>query len=183
MNLNIYKDQVYEVLDFIKEEEKNIFLEIIKNSTEKDWPSAVKNEFNENDTSISGTVLSLDEKEKELRWNIYKRLENLFESPGRINQIAAIQRYKTNTGMGLHTDNELDSSVLFGVVIYLNEDYKGGEINYPNLDLKIKPKERSIIIHPAGIEHEVLNVEGDKTRYIISSFVRGDNNTRFKYGK
>jgi predicted 2-oxoglutarate/Fe(II)-dependent dioxygenase YbiX len=80
--------------------------------------------------------------------------------------------------MGAHKDNELDDSVLFGVVIYLNDNYDGGEIYYQDLNLTIKPKARSMIIHPAGIKHEVLNVRGDETRYTFAVFVRGDTTTK-----
>jgi hypothetical protein len=82
--------------------------------------------------------------------------------------------------MGAHRDNELDDTVLFGVVIYLNDNYEGGEIYYQDLNLTIKPKARSMIIHPAGIKHEVLNVKGNHTRYTFSIFVRGDSKTKIQ---
>jgi predicted 2-oxoglutarate/Fe(II)-dependent dioxygenase YbiX len=82
--------------------------------------------------------------------------------------------------MGAHRDNELDDSVLFGIVIYLNDNYEGGEIYYQDLDLKIKPKARSMVIHPAGIKHEVLNVKGNNTRYTFSVFVRGNAKTKLR---
>jgi hypothetical protein len=85
--------------------------------------------------------------------------------------------------MNLHKDNGHDPSVLYGVVIYLNNDFEGGEIYYPDLDLKIKPKSRSMIIHFANLDHEVLEVTGTNTRYILSMFVRGDEKTRFIHGK
>lgn len=182
-NINIYKNKIYEILDFLTKKEQDIFLEIINNSSEAEWPNIIENEFVKKDKANGGKVLFLNENLKNFTWDIYKKLENLFDNPSRINQVAAIQRYKPGERMNLHTDNKLDSSVLFGIVIYINDDYEGGEIYYPELNLKIKPKERSIIIHPAEIQHEVLQVKGNQTRYIISSFVRGDKTTRFKYGK
>jgi predicted 2-oxoglutarate/Fe(II)-dependent dioxygenase YbiX len=80
--------------------------------------------------------------------------------------------------MGIHTDNHLEDAVKFGVVLYLNDDYEGGEINYPKLNLSIKPKARSLIIHPAGEPHGAMPVTLGNTRYILSVFVRGNNDTK-----
>lgn len=172
--VNIYYNQVYEILDFITEEEQIFFLSIAKNSTEKDWPTQMDNEFKKNDEGISGTIFPLGKLYKEERHEIDKKIQSLFQNFTRMNTIAAIQRYKPTKGMGLHKDDMLDSTVQYGLVIYLNDDYEGGEINYPDLNLTIKPKARSIIFHPAEIEHEVLEVKGEETRYIFSSFIRGE---------
>lgn len=58
-----------------------------------------------------------------------------------------------------------------GGVIYLNDDFDGGEIFYPNLGLEIKPKKGMMVIHPAGLKylHGVKKVvEG--IRHTISVF-------------
>jgi hypothetical protein len=50
-------------------------------------------------------------------------------------------------------------------VIYLNENFEGGEIVYPSLDFEFKPKTGYCIIHPAGAEflHRVNTVtKGDR---------------------
>jgi hypothetical protein len=50
-------------------------------------------------------------------------------------------------------------------VIYLNEDFEGGEIVYPNLNFEFKPKLGYCVIHPAGAEflHRVNPVtKGDR---------------------
>ena len=181
--INVYHKQVYEILDFISDTELEYFMDIIMNATDKDWPSQVDNEFKKNDTQHSGKVLFLNKQRDSIVEQIDERITDLFINPKRINQISAIQRYKENTGMGLHKDDLYDSTVLYGLIIYLNDDYEGGEICYPSLDLKIKPKAKSIIIHPAGLAHEVLAVQGEQIRYILSMFARGDSTTRFIYGK
>jgi 2OG-Fe(II) oxygenase superfamily len=38
-------------------------------------------------------------------------------------------------------------------VIYLNDDYEGGELVYPDLNFTYKPIKGSAIIHPAGASH------------------------------
>jgi hypothetical protein len=51
-------------------------------------------------------------------------------------------------------------------VYYINDDYVGGEISFPEYDLKIKPKANSLIIFPGNENyvHEVKEII-DKDRY------------------
>ena len=181
--VNIYKDQVYEILDFITFQEQEALLHIVKQSRHEDWPTSIDNEFQKNDPDISGKVLPLENKLIDIREKLNIKIQTLFPKATRINSIAAIQRYKPNTNMGVHTDNGLDPTVQYGLVVYLNDDYEGGEIHYPDLDITIKPKARSIIIHPAGLPHEVLKIKGNNTRYILSSFVRGEEKIEVFYGE
>ena len=58
-----------------------------------------------------------------------------------------------------------------GMVMYLNDDFKGGELVYQDLDLVIKPEKGMMCIHTAGWEnnHGVLAVE-DGFRHTTVSF-------------
>jgi hypothetical protein len=179
-NILIHFEKIYEILEFITEEEQTTILNALNHSTEDDWPTKVDNEFTKNDPALSGKVYAITETLADIARQIDDRIESCFENNGWINQIASVQRYQPGIGMGAHKDNELDDSVLFGVVIYLNDNYEGGEIYYQDLDLKIKPKARSMVIHPAGIKHEVLNVKGNNTRYTFSVFVRGHAKTKLR---
>lgn len=56
--------------------------------------------------------------------------------------------------------------------IYLNDDYSGGELFFPELDLEIKPKPGQLVMFPGGHEfkHGVKEVlSGD--RYTMASFL------------
>ena len=52
----------------------------------------------------------------------------------------------------------------YSAIFYLNDDYEGGEINFPNFDLTIKPEKGSAVFFPAGFEHShsVSEVKGKK---------------------
>lgn len=63
--------------------------------------------------------------------------------------------------------------IRYGIVIYYNDDYQGGEIEYPELDIVYKPKARSLIIHGGNILHGPKRVIGDKVRYFSTAFIRG----------
>ena len=52
----------------------------------------------------------------------------------------------------------------YSAIFYLNDDYEGGEINFPNFDLTIKPEKGSAVFFPSGLEHShsVSEVKGKK---------------------
>ncbi len=58
-----------------------------------------------------------------------------------------------------------------GGVIYLNDDFEGGEIFYPKLNIEIKPEPGMMVIHPAGLEylHGIKKVT-EGIRHTISVF-------------
>lgn len=79
-----------------------------------------------------------------------------------------------------HIDNYdgPDLENVFGIVIYLNEDYEGGQIHYKDLDIFYKPKAGDLIVHYAGLLHGVTEVSSG-IRYIFTMFVRGSDKTTF----
>lgn len=58
----------------------------------------------------------------------------------------------------IHTDDAENYSARTSAVMYFNDDYEGGEIAWPRLNLKIKPKVGDIIIFPSNYiyEHETF---------------------------
>ena len=66
-----------------------------------------------------------------------------------------------------------------GGVIYLNDDFEGGEIFYPKLNKEIKPKPGMMVIHPAGLPylHGIKKVSG-KVRHTVSVFFTYDSTSR-----
>lgn len=73
----------------------------------------------------------------------------------------SISKYSTGKSMGPHVDdynNGDDPNI--SVVLYLNDNYDGGEINFPNQNVTIKPEAGSIVIFPSvePYYHESLPV-------------------------
>ncbi len=56
-------------------------------------------------------------------------------------------------------------------LLYINDDYEGGELNFRDHPIKLKPKARQLVTFPGGINnvHEVTVVEGS-TRHTIGAF-------------
>lgn len=56
-------------------------------------------------------------------------------------------------------------------LLYINDDYEGGELNFRDHTIKLKPKARQLVTFPGGINnvHEVTVVKG-ATRHTIGAF-------------
>lgn len=82
----------------------------------------------------------------------------------------SISKYSTGKSMGPHVDdynNGDDPNI--SVVLYLNDDYEGGEIWFPRMDNKvIKPKSGDIAIFPSNYiyEHASLPMKSG-TKYCV----------------
>lgn len=70
----------------------------------------------------------------------------------------------------------------FATVIYLNDDYGGGEIYFPNLGIELKPSARTLIIFPGTLFflHGVRRVTHGM-RHTIASFLTFDPAHRFDF--
>lgn len=85
-------------------------------------------------------------------------------------------------GLGVHTDeihpnhpqyNPNEKIITHGFVVYINENYSGGEIFYPQKNISIKPKAKSLVMHPGNKEYEHgVNEVFDAVRYSLSWWTR-----------
>jgi hypothetical protein len=59
----------------------------------------------------------------------------------------------------------------FGCVLYLNDDYGGGEIYFPNQDIELKPNPNTLVFFPGTLEylHGVKMITSG-IRYTLTSF-------------
>jgi hypothetical protein len=72
-----------------------------------------------------------------------------------------INKYDEGSFMGSHVDfNEDNYYLAYTIVVYLNDDYEGGELYFNDLDIKIKPQAGSIIMYPSSspYSHQSLKV-------------------------
>jgi hypothetical protein len=78
-------------------------------------------------------------------------------------------KFEKNYKMNEHADTTGD----FAAIYYLNDDYDGGEINFMDHNLKIKPKANSFITFPSNSDywHEVLENTG-KERYSATQWFK-----------
>lgn len=80
-------------------------------------------------------------------------------------------------GKDQHFSNHVDDSPTYhrriSSLYYLNEDYLGGEINFPRFNLSIKPLANQMILFPSTYvyNHSVAPVK-EGTRYVVVSWLR-----------
>jgi hypothetical protein len=72
-----------------------------------------------------------------------------------------IKVYNTGADMGRHFDLHPfeGNETILSAVIYLNDDYEGGELYFDQQDIKIKPKAGSVIFFPATADFTHASLE------------------------
>lgn len=81
-----------------------------------------------------------------------------------------IRRYRTGGSMGPHVDKNTENpenSMDWTALIYLNDDYEGGELIFHDLGYKIKPSAGSIVFFPCLESHRVAEVLSGTKTYIF----------------
>jgi Rps23 Pro-64 3,4-dihydroxylase Tpa1-like proline 4-hydroxylase len=71
-------------------------------------------------------------------------------------------KWKYSQGLDPHRDGHKvipdEPEFSLSTLIYLNDEYSGGEISFPEYDLSIKPKAGELVIFPSYFLHEVKQV-------------------------
>lgn len=96
----------------------------------------------------------------------YEMAENLYHEPYQALKYRSGEFYKA------HYDGGTESGRAISSVIYLNDNYTGGEIEFPNFKVKIKPEKGMLILFPSNyayrhIAHPVM--EG--TKYSLVTWI------------
>lgn len=171
LNIHNYNNDVYEIKNFIDNNIIQFLLSNININNDEGWQTQIgigNIIFFNNEKKFIECLNSINDK-------ILECFINVKTSTG----VHVIRRLKTNQYMPPHQDfgyNKANQDIMFGVTLYLNDNFNGGEIFYKELNLKIQPKSGSLLIHRSNILHEVLPVLNGK-RYSISTFIKGDEST------
>ena len=83
-----------------------------------------------------------------------------------------VGRYGKDGHYSIHSDSRGSERVLSGI-LYLNDEYKGGELNFQHQDITLKPKSGSLILFPSNyiyIHQSLPVLEGSK--YIVLSWFK-----------
>lgn len=83
-----------------------------------------------------------------------------------------ILKYGVGQKFTNHIDDHKDYLRRMSTVYYLNDDYKGGQINFPRFDISYKPKANEMIVFPSNYvyNHSVTEVTNG-TRYAVVSWL------------
>jgi len=169
MNIIKHAEGVYEIEGLLSEEQRVAFLS--KAKSDLDW----------NTTHIGNTLKDMGNELYLKMEPVYKNIETFFTNAESIIYSRDLRRLTNSEFMWPHEDggNPDDlRKIVFGIAIYLNDDFTGGELIYPTLGLSITPRAGSMVIHSAHLKHQVFPVVAGE-RYSITTFVFGDETTKF----
>ena len=177
----LVKDRLCEYENFLTEEEVDLLLGIAESTDEPGW--RVDN-LNPHDGHYAGKSLHVAGMEGVTHkiQSINHRIATLFTGTKHMVPTGTIVRNsETLHPVGLHRDNEDENMVdnrnaecRFGILIYLNSNFDGGEICYPEYGIQYKPKRGVLIVHHAGNLH-MVNPVSNGTRYSMTSFAWGSD--------
>jgi hypothetical protein len=164
-----HAEGVYEIEGLLDEEQRMALL------------SKARENVNWNTTHIGNTVKDMGDELYTKIESVYKNIETFFTNIGSIIHSRDLRRLTNSEFMWPHEDGgnpDDPRKIIFGIAIYLNDTFTGGELIYPTLGLSVTPKAGSMVIHNADLKHQVFPVlEGE--RYSITTFVFGDEYTKF----
>mgnify|MGYP003350330835 CR=1 FL=1 len=171
MNLikNYLDDNIFTIDNFLTEEECAELLVFCKDPN--NWITMNKDSEYRNKI-WDDNIKFLEQNFEKIHENIFLRLHSIFNE-GFIHLDRHVTRLKPLQSMPAHTD-EPHNGVLKGIVMYINDDYSGGELNYPEHNLNYKPKARSLACHPSTYLHEVTQINNNN-RYYITGFIKEKN--------
>ena len=169
--------------NFITESDAKILLNIATTATEQEWSNYNYTERHENDEwenriLILDSCSNFDVTSKKIVQDSFSKIKkeinlvlnkDIYEYTG----FNTIYRSVVGQAMKTHSDSGLGVKFKYGVVLYLNDNYTGGEIFYPNVNVEFKPEAYSLVLHPAheAYRHGVKEVSAG-TRYSMTSFLK-----------
>lgn len=180
--------EVYKEIMYFPGAIKNVdyLIELIKttsNDIVSDWKTWGGHNDEENPPygirkSVNGELTSKDSEDQKTKYiidTIYNALFDVAESykdryniedPIFINKDFVVNEYIDGGFMGPHVDyNEYNPKLLKSFVVYLNDNYEGGEIYFNEQDVKVKPEAGSVIIFPSTepfFHSSLINYNGKK---------------------
>jgi|688.fasta_scaffold21007_4 hypothetical protein len=182
-------EDVYVVKDFVDKKYIKMLLKYYKTISEEEWhiQDAPSNDplsfwqgkdFMPRSRSKDPHINLHDESLRVINYEVLK----LFHNTSSLIPFYTLSRIpKGYDGMAPHRDCGEEgehSNVKYGLVLYINDGYEGGEVFYPELNMEYKPVAGDLLIHSGQVLHGTNGVE-KKDRFMITAFVRGTEKTRF----
>lgn len=190
----LYKG-IFVVRNFLKPEEIEALELQFKEMTEEEWSKQYTESlyaFIEKQYGVKtieeaqalGHNIKIDEnwvdknaliKDQEVVKAVNDRLKKLFEGFPDLDLqgVGSIQRQYEGVSLSYHVDSLSNPLVVFANVLYINDDFTGGELHFPNIDITYRPEKGALIVFPSADDylHGVLPVGPGPIRYALPAFV------------
>lgn len=93
-------------------------------------------------------------------------------------------RYKPGQHFAVHADHGFSYTCTVSSIVYLNDDYEGGELWFPYLNISFKPQAGDVVLFPSTYiyAHAALKVTSGTKYSAVTMFDYNDNNHRYGLG-
>ena len=171
-NAEFLDEEICLIKDFLPQEVLSRLLDIISASEAGDWEK-----YANKGGQWEGRVLTFDD--DIVKATVSNLVETVFKDKLYDIKCEVIRRNRDGQDLLVHYDNQAQVTCEHGLVLYLNDDYEGGEIFYPERQKSYKPLKNSLVIHSASKEyaHGVKAVSGG-TRYYITLWTFYNNDEK-----
>lgn len=175
------KDGITHIKNFVPETDRNVFI---------DYLSSIDDEGTFTQDMVPGEVKSLlMHYDKLVYQEVIEHYGKKYSIPFKPEprQYAHLTKWGMLEGhsMAIHSDSETPSrqpAIVGGFwrynitsLSYLTDEYLGGEIDFPEFDITIKPKAGDMLLFPSRYKHRILELKGGK-RYTMPMFFQFDVN-------
>lgn len=186
---------IFVVRDFLTDEEIDAINLQIESMTDEDWSEQytkslfefIKNQYGVEtieEAQALGHDVKIDKNwvdknatitDSSVLNSINDRLFALFEKLPDLDLqgVGSIQRQYEGVSLSYHVDSLSNPLVVFACVLYINDDFTGGALHFPKIDVTYQPEKRALIVFPSDEDylHGVLPVGPGPTRYALPAFV------------
>jgi predicted 2-oxoglutarate/Fe(II)-dependent dioxygenase YbiX len=82
-------------------------------------------------------------------------------------------RYRGGQEYKAHADGSTDTGRSISAIIYLNDDYEGGEIEFVNFGVKIRPEPGMLVLFPSNFAYKhIAHAVTDGTKYAMVTWIK-----------
>jgi hypothetical protein len=196
-NTEVFHDGILFIKDFLKDNELETLLNIIKTTPNEDWSiEYTKNlarfcmeKFGRDD--VENLVAegkfeitqgwedkNLDITHEEISKTLQVRLGDLISLSDNSLELAGfgtLQRMQPGVELKAHTDQHTDPSIKYAAILYINDDYKDGTLFFKNKENSdLRPAPGTLLLFPGNeeYEHGVRFVTEGPIRYVTVGFIK-----------
>jgi hypothetical protein len=157
--LGISEKNVYVVDNFLSNEEHQVLSNFVNNPDQVSWIKEPWTTERTREDSIPEDTLKLLKKIFETARSKCMNYYDIEVSDAFLSQYL-LTKWSSGSKMQPHVDTDAQKHQHIVCMYYINDDYEGGEIIFPDYNLSIKPKSNSLIMFPGNENyiHGVLEV-------------------------
>lgn len=188
-------EHIFMVKDFISAEDRGRIMEEVVTYTDEEWLGHYMDHLRDHAEREHGTrdIEQLNKDGKlEITWdwadkNLHlktvrditqktnQQVEDILSAHPFLyyNGLGTIQRQYEGAELRVHVDNHTDPLVAYAAIMYINDDYNGGELIFPtrNLELRVPAGAMMMFAATEGYPHGVKPPLAGPQRYVLPSFI------------